>query len=47
MISGRTKLAPPHVLLPDIFHGFLPFVGIQLFMLFLILLFPEFTMVFM
>jgi TRAP-type mannitol/chloroaromatic compound transport system permease large subunit len=38
--------APPHITLPDIFRSFLPFIAIQLFVLLLILLVPEITMVF-
>ncbi len=40
------SVAPPHITLPDIFRGFLPFIGIQLLILTLILFFPELTMVF-
>ena len=40
------SVAPPHISLPDIFRGFLPFIGIQLFVLMLILFFPELTMFF-
>lgn len=40
------SVAPPHISLPDIFRGFLPFIGIQLLILVLILLMPEFTMLF-
>lgn len=40
------SVAPPQITLPDIFRGFLPFIGIQIFVLALILLFPELTMVF-
>ena len=40
------SVAPPHISLPDIFRGFLPFIGIQLFVLALVLLFPELTMQF-
>jgi tripartite ATP-independent transporter DctM subunit len=40
------SVAPPHITLPDIFRGFLPFIGIQLVILAIILLFPEITMVF-
>jgi tripartite ATP-independent transporter DctM subunit len=40
------SVAPPHISLPDIFRGFLPFIGIQLFVLTLVLLFPELTMQF-
>jgi TRAP-type mannitol/chloroaromatic compound transport system permease large subunit len=40
------SVAPPHITLPDIFRGFLPFIAIQLFVLMLILFFPELTMFF-
>lgn len=40
------SVAPPNISLPDIFSGFLPFIGIQLLVLTLILFFPEFTMLF-
>ncbi|MGD1878901.1 MAG: TRAP transporter large permease subunit [Kiloniellaceae bacterium] len=40
------SVAPAHITLPDIFRGFLPFIGIQLLMLMAVLLFPEITMVF-
>ncbi|GAB4357513.1 MAG: TRAP transporter large permease subunit [Kiloniellaceae bacterium] len=40
------SVAPPHITLPDIFRGFLPFIAIQLFVLTMVLLFPELTMVF-
>jgi tripartite ATP-independent transporter DctM subunit len=40
------SVAPPHITLPTIFKGFLPFIGIQLLVLAAILLFPEITMVF-
>ena len=40
------SVAPPHISLPDIFRGFLPFIGIQLIVLMLILFFPELTMFF-
>jgi TRAP-type mannitol/chloroaromatic compound transport system permease large subunit len=40
------SVAPPHISLPDIFRGFLPFIGIQLFVLMMILFFPELTMFF-
>jgi TRAP-type mannitol/chloroaromatic compound transport system permease large subunit len=40
------SVAPSHITLPDIFRGFLPFIAIQLFMLMVILFFPEFTMFF-
>jgi TRAP-type mannitol/chloroaromatic compound transport system permease large subunit len=38
--------APPHIMLPDVFRGFLPFIAIQLFVLLLILLVPEIKMMF-
>ena len=41
------SVAPAHITLPAIFRGFLPFIGIQLFMLMLILLFPLLTTVFL
>ena len=41
------SVAPPHITLPDIFRGFLPFIGIQLFILALILCFPLITTVFL
>ncbi len=37
------SVAPPHITLPDIFRGFLPFIAIQLLILALVLLFPELT----
>jgi len=40
------SVAPAHITLPDIFRGFLPFIAIQLFVLMVILFFPELTMVF-
>jgi len=40
------SVAPPHITLPDIFRGFLPFILIQLFVLGLVLFLPELTMVF-
>ena len=40
------SVAPPHISLPDIFKGFLPFICIQLFVLGLLLFFPEITMLF-
>ncbi len=40
------SVAPPHIQLPDIFRGFMPFIGIQLVVLALILFFPELTMFF-
>ena len=42
--EGARKL---HITLPDIFRGFLPFIGIQLLILALILLVPEITIVFL
>jgi TRAP-type mannitol/chloroaromatic compound transport system permease large subunit len=39
-------VAPPQISLPDIFRGFLPFIGIQLIVLMAILFFPELTMLF-
>lgn len=40
------SVCPPHISLPDIFRGFMPFIGIQLMILTLVLFFPELTMVF-
>jgi len=40
------SVTPPHITLPDIFRGFLPFICIQIFVLMLILFFPELTMFF-
>lgn len=40
------SVAPPHITLPDIFRGFMPFIAIQLIVLMLILFFPELTMFF-
>ena len=40
------SVAPPHISLPDIFRGFLPFILIQLVVLMMILFFPELTMFF-
>jgi tripartite ATP-independent transporter DctM subunit len=40
------SVAPPHITLPAIFRGFLPFIAIQLCVLAAVLLFPEITMVF-
>jgi tripartite ATP-independent transporter DctM subunit len=40
------SVAPPHITLPDIFRGFMPFIGIQLFVLMIVLLFPGITMFF-
>jgi TRAP-type mannitol/chloroaromatic compound transport system permease large subunit len=39
-------VAPPHISLPDIFRGFLPFIAIQLLVLALVLLVPEISMLF-
>ncbi len=41
------SVAPAHITLPDIFRGFLPFIGLQLFVLALILCFPLITTVFL
>jgi TRAP-type mannitol/chloroaromatic compound transport system permease large subunit len=41
------SVAPPHITLPDIFRGFLPFIGMQIFILMIILLVPEITTVFL
>ncbi len=41
------SVAPPHITLPDIFRGFLPFIGIQLIILTLILTVPKITTVFL
>ncbi len=41
------SVAPPHITLPDIFRGFLPFIAMQIFILLLILLVPEITTVFL
>jgi len=41
------SVAPPHITLPDIFKGFLPFVGMQLLILTVILLVPQITTVFL
>jgi TRAP-type mannitol/chloroaromatic compound transport system permease large subunit len=41
------SVAPPHITLPDIFRGFLPFIAIQIFILMIILLFPPITTVFL
>ncbi len=40
------SVAPAHITLPDIFRGFLPFIGIQMIVLTLVLFFPELTMLF-
>ena len=41
------SVAPPHITLPDIFRGFLPFIAMQIFVLMIILLVPEITTVFL
>ncbi|MGH1416453.1 MAG: TRAP transporter large permease [Pelagimonas sp.] len=41
------SVAPPHITLPDIFRSFLPFIGIQLAVLMLILLVPQITTLFL
>ena len=41
------SVAPPHISLPDIFRGFLPFIAIQLMVLLLVLFFPLITTVFL
>jgi len=40
------SVAPPHITLPAIFKGFLPFIMIQLVVLMAVLFFPELTMFF-
>ena len=40
------SVAPPHITLPAIFRGFLPFIMIQLVVLMAVLFFPELTMFF-
>lgn len=40
------SVAPPGISLPDIFRGFMPFIALQVFVLTLVLLFPEITMLF-
>lgn len=40
------SVAPPHITLPDIFRGFMPFICIQIFVLMLVLFFPQITMLF-
>jgi TRAP-type mannitol/chloroaromatic compound transport system permease large subunit len=40
------SVAPAHITLPDIFRGFLPFIGIQMIVVTLVLFFPELTMLF-
>jgi len=41
------SVAPPHISLPDIFRGFLPFIGLQLFVLLVMLSFPPLVSVFL
>lgn len=41
------SVAPPHITLPDIFRSFMPFIGIQLLVLMLILLVPQITTLFL
>ena len=41
------SVAPPHITLQDIFKSFLPFIGIQIFVLMLILLVPQITTLFL
>jgi TRAP-type mannitol/chloroaromatic compound transport system permease large subunit len=41
------SVAPAHITLPDIFRGFMPFIGIQLLILALILFVPEITTLFL
>lgn len=41
------SVAPAHIKLTDIFKGFLPFIGIQLCVLAIMLMFPEITSVFL
>lgn len=41
------SVAPPHITLPDIFRGFLPFIGMQILILALILLVPQVATVFL
>ena len=40
------SVAPPHITLPAIFRGFMPFIAIQILVLMLVLFFPELTMLF-
>jgi TRAP-type mannitol/chloroaromatic compound transport system permease large subunit len=40
------SVAPPHITLPAIFRGFMPFIGIQILVLMLVIAFPELTMFF-
>ena len=41
------SVAPPHISLTDIFRGFLPFIGIQLLALSVLLIWPEIVTVFL
>lgn len=41
------SVAPPHITLPQIFKSFLPFIGIQIMVLMLILLVPQITTLFL
>ncbi len=41
------SVAPPHITLPDIFRGFLPFICIQLMILALVFCVPEITTIFL
>ena len=41
------SVAPPHITLPDIFKGFLPFIGMQILILMIILCVPQITTVFL
>ena len=40
------SVAPPHISLPAIFSGFLPFIAIQIAVLTLVVLVPEISMFF-
>jgi TRAP-type mannitol/chloroaromatic compound transport system permease large subunit len=40
------SVAPPEITLPDIFRGFMPFIGIQLLVLAVVLFWPGITMFF-
>ncbi|XWN31760.1 MAG: TRAP transporter large permease subunit [Devosia sp.] len=41
------SVAPPHITLPQIFKGFLPFICLQIFVLMLVLFFPQLTHLFL
>jgi len=41
------SVAPAHITLPQIFRGFLPFIGIQIMILMLVLCVPRITTVFL